>query len=465
MEKVFSKCAESLENGRRLENLSWRLWNRETFCCDDEPTLPTIPIRKPMAKRQDSEYSCSDMPELSTSVESAPSDDELPKQRTDSVRSERPCLIRSDSSDRYRGKEKHMTQVNLAKIMEDIDRNKSSAEVWNRRPDCRIRKASSMPTERVPAAMTALSKSLDEGSESRNTHSVVRGFSPSRISSSYRSSTNISVAETPATTAPSSVMGAKKSSPYKSPVLQKKKPTFYLGASSSSSEGSHLEESFRSYKKPVKKTASFVDEVSTRTLYDDDLSSDDDDVSESAIEDDDMEWESSSESGHSSYNEGAMFQRVESRPDLLRSRRSLLSTMLHEPERAAELQAQASRSTTALRRMPSPHFDVPHIRYPSQEDCQIPGAQAIRVTTGGAHPPTLSPRTTRRNMLSSELTESLRKHLLWERKQKTPIPRRNTSIDVAGLGKYAEGGKGRTSKNNSWHDNKYEYNDFNATGW
>ena len=26
---VFSKCAESIENGRRLENISWRLWNRE----------------------------------------------------------------------------------------------------------------------------------------------------------------------------------------------------------------------------------------------------------------------------------------------------------------------------------------------------------------------------------------------------------------------------------------------------
>ncbi|AOW04549.1 hypothetical protein B0I72DRAFT_142873 [Yarrowia lipolytica] len=33
---VFSKCAESLENGRRLENLSWRLWNRELlYCCDN----------------------------------------------------------------------------------------------------------------------------------------------------------------------------------------------------------------------------------------------------------------------------------------------------------------------------------------------------------------------------------------------------------------------------------------------
>ncbi|WBW72665.1 GATA-like domain protein [Schizosaccharomyces osmophilus] len=30
MWNVFTKCAENLENGRRLENLSWRLWYRET---------------------------------------------------------------------------------------------------------------------------------------------------------------------------------------------------------------------------------------------------------------------------------------------------------------------------------------------------------------------------------------------------------------------------------------------------
>ena len=31
---VFSRYAEFVEQGRRLENLRWRLWNRETFCCD-----------------------------------------------------------------------------------------------------------------------------------------------------------------------------------------------------------------------------------------------------------------------------------------------------------------------------------------------------------------------------------------------------------------------------------------------
>ncbi|EPY50880.1 DUF1752 family protein [Schizosaccharomyces cryophilus OY26] len=34
MWNVFTKCAENLENGRRLENLSWRLWYREAVMTD-----------------------------------------------------------------------------------------------------------------------------------------------------------------------------------------------------------------------------------------------------------------------------------------------------------------------------------------------------------------------------------------------------------------------------------------------
>ncbi|KAH7021635.1 uncharacterized protein B0I36DRAFT_34200 [Microdochium trichocladiopsis] len=55
----------------------------------------------------------------------------------------------------------------------------------------------------------------------------------------------------------------------------------------------------------------------------------------------------------------------------------------------------------------------------------------------------LSPRTTRRNMLANELTESVRRQLLWERQQKTStanavLKRRHTSHDVANLKQYPE---------------------------
>ncbi|PTB40385.1 hypothetical protein M441DRAFT_104117, partial [Trichoderma asperellum CBS 433.97] len=55
----------------------------------------------------------------------------------------------------------------------------------------------------------------------------------------------------------------------------------------------------------------------------------------------------------------------------------------------------------------------------------------------------LSPRTTCRNILATELTESLRRHLLWERQQKSStanavLKRRHISHDVANLKQYPE---------------------------
>ncbi|RYF39748.1 MAG: DUF1752 domain-containing protein, partial [Cytophagaceae bacterium] len=34
---VFNKISDAMEDGKRLENLSWRLWNRETFVCSRMP--------------------------------------------------------------------------------------------------------------------------------------------------------------------------------------------------------------------------------------------------------------------------------------------------------------------------------------------------------------------------------------------------------------------------------------------
>ncbi|KAI7877082.1 uncharacterized protein EV154DRAFT_62809 [Mucor mucedo] len=46
---VFSKCKDSLENGRRLENMSWRLWYRESSLKESERTAAStcpIPIQQ-----------------------------------------------------------------------------------------------------------------------------------------------------------------------------------------------------------------------------------------------------------------------------------------------------------------------------------------------------------------------------------------------------------------------------------
>jgi hypothetical protein len=75
---------------------------------------------------------------------------------------------------------------------------------------------------------------------------------------------------------------------------------------------------------------------------------------------------------------------------------------------------------------------------------EVPRSAALPImttTNGIAHQTMLSPKTTRRNMLATELTESLRRHLLWERSQKNAtlnavLKRRHTSHDVANLKRY-----------------------------
>ncbi|KAI5814152.1 hypothetical protein BZA77DRAFT_319711 [Pyronema omphalodes] len=483
---IFSKCAESLENGRRLENLSWRLWNRETFCCDSATTsTSTIEKTKPLSREQSTSTTStestisttstasstasksttsttnstySDMPSLSSSVESLPDVDELPR------RKERPCLVRADSSDRYRhGKERHMTPVNLAKIMTDIDRN-VVAESWSL-----TRRKSPAPA----AAAKEILKKKDqdpvppvEGAEAKSTHSVVRGFSPSRISSSFRSTTNLASKssnneEQTTTTELKSSFSSKAVQNIPGKDKPKKKPMFYLGSSSSSP--SDTEESYRSHRArnahiSNSRNASRNTSRNRNQAFESD-SSDFEDASEE-------EWESSSDEDE---GEQPLFKRVESRPELLASRRSLLSTMLHEPQRAAALQAAATAATNATQQQKQPprrsntHANLTSYNNIPQQEVSVPGAQKInRSSNSGAHPLALSPRTTRRNMLHSELTESLRKGLLWERQQKNgntaALKRRHTAVDFKKLALEAE----RGAVKEGWEAGVSEYH---VAGW
>jgi hypothetical protein len=410
------------------------------------------------------------MPELSVSVESL-SDDELPKVRSEVAgsNSKRPCLIRSDSST-YRGREKHMTSLNLAKIIEDIDG--SSSVEWKAQRQPMQRKASSMPTERVTAAIAALTKSTEEGSEpmsARSTHSIVRGFSPSRISSSYRSAVNVAASPAPSALKPIAPAPA----PAQAPAQKKRRKMFIVGSSSGSDDDDDDDHSYRAparHSNNGKKT-SFQEEVATRTLSNNGGDSEDEQVFDDEEEEEEGCWESSSDSGDSSEDDGALFKRVESRPELLTSRRSLLSTMLHEPERAAQLANAASRSTPALRRHNPPKELQPTVNavnaVNAKEKSEFPGSQPIR-RNNSAHPLAFSPRTTRRNMLATELTESLRKHLLWERQQKngTAMKRRHTALDMTKLVDYPQPRvQDQASKTNSWSNPFEEIHEYHAVGW
>ncbi|KAG8426178.1 hypothetical protein J3459_008357 [Metarhizium acridum] len=221
------------------------------------------------------------------------------------------------------------------------------------------------------------------------------------------------------------------SSPAPKHVQPKKQPArFALGGSCSSSEHSQSIENIKATsaavgKKPMfqiggslcKQSESAVDS-DTEAEY----------VDESAIDDDDSsDWEDSTEDSGKSSVDDKFFQRVESKANLA-SRPSLITLMLAQNERARTLGNQASQSTPAIHRTraapngpslgvsPNDSDEAPLMmkgmrHSPLKPISEIPRSSAQPITTHATHvnfPAAFSPRTTRRNMLATELTESLR---------------------------------------------------------
>ncbi|KAL4785237.1 hypothetical protein BJX76DRAFT_185704 [Aspergillus varians] len=499
---VFSKCADFMEEGRRLENLSWRLWTRETFCVEPENSSDTSVL--PLLRSE-----AADLPELSASVESAASDQaERIEKHIKRPRDldYKPAVVRDDSFSLGRAKEKHLTSLDLERMVLNIKEKKSlepiSPVATLAQPIVDITPRPSTPSPTPPSNTTlkrpsfalndqqkhsteSCSTTAPDGNDSDTANmtidgsdtsvsssgilsskpqlikspSIVRGFSPSLISSSYRSQHRLS-----------SDSGTTKTQvPAKLSPLKKKGGMFTLGGSSGDDDESSFEDRMMhtphhsslsdqlekrpgSNLNPKNKVTTFKEQVGDlkslkdrRESNDEDAIETDDDISESAIEDDeDSDWEDSvTESGRSSVEEKGMFQRVDSRPNLV-SRRSLLTMMMHQPLKMGH----ASRSTPALQRSRLTSPSGPSIPASPPDDDEesltmkgpdVPRSKPIIMkptSQSVAH----SPRTTRRNMLATELTESLRRHLLWERQQKSAtanaFKRRHTAHDMANLKEY-----------------------------
>lgn len=241
--------------------------------------------------------------------------------------------------------------------------------------------------------------------------------------------------------------------------------------------------------------------ANSSAIEDDDEDDDDAIYDESAIddEDDSSEWEDSNEeSGKSSIDSKLNFKRVDSSVNLT-SRRSLITLMLANNDNQVQRNSRlASQSTSALPRAPSStqraHSSSPNdsddaplmmkrgLRAPALNPInEIPrsGARPI-VATASANmyqSNMLSPKTTRRNMMATELTESLRRNLVCERKYKNQsrlnaaLPRRYTSNDVANLKQHPE--TPFMNKNNinkagdTYNDFADEYtgNSYHTHGW
>jgi len=376
------------------------------------------------------------------------------------------------------------------------------------------------------------------GNSERSTTSVVRGFSPSHVSSSYRSIPLLSAPSSIPTADIAAATTSKGPQPKKhqmfalggssgedsmseqtnsvdnhlQPTPQKKKNAVFSFGGSSNEDESSLPQKMKAnsaltqtIQRPLaeKKQTSFQEEVATRTIqeeqpFDDDVfeTDEEDEIDESAIDDDDdsSDWEDSiEESGNASPDED-LFKRVDSRPNLT-SRRSLITTMLHQSDRANALAnaAASSRSTPALHRSRTSSPNGPSVAAsPDSDDPsplmmkkglkpipEIPRSAAqpiIQITTNATpHQLALSPRTTRRNMLATELTVSLRQHLLWERQQKSQtanavLKRRHTAHDVANLKQYPEkvymDKEDKDGINASWNEYfNHGLGEYHSKGW
>ena len=535
---VFSKCAESMEEGRRLENLSWRLWNRETFCCESKPQFlepPTAP-RRPLSQSKE-------MPELSASVDSATSE---VYERIQGSRSHSPNVhIKGLSSGKSsvdnfsvsKGKGKHTTSQVLERMVISIKETKITekdgltglaASVTDALPTS-ISSSDSFPlaTSKAPqptleqpargtseqrasqssttstAPLSSLESAVvhsqtygsDTSAELIQSHSVVRGFALNKISSSLRSQTHLVPNPSPL--------------PIKQiPRPRIEEPTtkggFILGGSSGEDDSSFDDQMSMKPRSSltaglklspaIKKTTSFKEEVESRTIanrshqdedvFESDEEDDDDDVDESAIEEEDedsSDWEdSATDSGQASPTEKNLFKRVDSKPNLV-SRRSLLTTMMHQQDRANDMAVMATKPQPQLQRSRHSTPNGPSVAASPEDESMlemkgsnITRSKPIIMTTSNIHPPALSPRTTRRNMLATELTSSLRKHLLWERQQKNTtanavLKRRHTAHDnLAQMKQYpSASGSGNTSKNNSWNHNVFDHGlgEYHSRGW
>ena len=516
-----------MEEGRRLENLSWRLWNRETFCCDSKPKFPDTPTGKAHTTRP-SFLSKKQAPALSTSVDSVASVEE--GKAEDTTRATRSIPIpRSPpsksitdgfSSGRSRCKpissytlEKMVIDIKNTKINDRDDLNALSTSLTDSLPTVSIKldtvpsqvmmkrqsiqrtsQSSTASTAPIPSSSSTVERSQtfesDTSADIVQSHSIVRGFAPNKISSAQRSTTNLMAGRSPVPIKSALRNG---STSYSSNNTANLKANFTLGGSSDDESsfddsrslrpsaspmvsGSRFPQQLQSKQHHTPKMTTFREEVEIRRDHsnegaiDSDDSDADSDLSESAIEEEDDAWEDDLD--NQSDRDQGLFQRVSSKLNLV-SRRSLLTTGLHESERVAALTAQASK--------PQPSLSQPSIQFnlnpkdqanqrpqPSGISRSKPMAMAIPISQANC---ALSPRTTRRNMLSTELTESLRQNLLWERQFKNTtahafLKRRHTAHEnLSKISKLPNPDQDIPAAKASWNDVFTLNNEYNSRGW
>ncbi|OLL24236.1 hypothetical protein NEOLI_003810 [Neolecta irregularis DAH-3] len=422
---VFTKCKENLENGRRLENLSWRLWFRESLSFDLPPVLPTDILHRNIL-----------LPDLSSSVDSEDSVADI--RSVDNPPATRPPAPTRTLSSRSR----HLTPDRFQRLISALAPHSSGPERWK---EFRLDHPAvfSAPVEKTTtvAKPCALSPAVD--------------LHPSS-SCPHEASQPVQRASTAGATRPhgSVIHGFQiiPSAPTDIPALSQT-AAFYLGASSSPPNNSATPKACP----PLSRVSTFADLIGPPQPPV---------ALDTTAEETDDEWDSIyTSSGNSSPTETQMFPKVEGRPPLA-SNRSLLSCLLESKTCTAKSSAALSRLATPD---PSPRKVTAILKTaPLRSLFRKSSASALSAASANAALQiSASPRTTRRNMLATELSESLRRNLLWERQQKTMtsaavLKRRYTSTDISNLSEFPN--PNSLSPVSTGFD-QADHHEYHAVGW
>ncbi len=511
----------------RLENMSWRLWNQQTLYCTpkyrDRVAATGSSSHNESSDSNQVSRKSSIPPALSSSVDSVTSEDfEDSDEDVDTM-----------SGLERRRMENRITPYGLMTLVTSIADNQEVKEplslslpqdLRRRLEDCHSMKTSqekaaaqgaSSPrpvnTQSATSTVVAATGNSISPSCSANTslsdsssHSIIRGFTTGSGVSSYRSQSQLATAPTPILKSNENGMTTR-TGPSK-----KKTAMFMLGSSGEDDSSfpphtslhSHMNSTSQGLKRPPtsKKQTSFNEHNEIRTFQlpsdesdnaietDEDTDDELEEISESAIEDDDDAWEDDLEEAKDEQKE-LRFHRVDSKPNLV-SQRSMLTSGIHEHQRAAGLRNAASRSTPGMRRSRTSTPNGPSLAASPDGEMVLSGTRfqtsqpkPIILTTSNTNPPASSPRTTRREMLKDELSNSMRAQMLQERHQRNitwnaVLQRRHTSGDVKNLSHFPELGQAdkankkitprikETSNGPAWN-NYFDQGlgEYHAKGW
>ncbi|KAM3447005.1 hypothetical protein MY3296_009128 [Beauveria thailandica] len=442
---VFSRCADSLKQGHRLENLSWRLWQKEQFVSNTKrldaiPATNTLPLTAPSPPQEPCQLSSSvdslaDEGTTKFTCESAPFGILRPRiHRLDSTSSSSKHK-RPISSDEF-------IQMVISIVNDTAPLSASTATL----PLTALKNEMDLPapapiaTETINRTRHRPAESAHGGSCSSREQGVsVEWSKPSLASGPHKamiqSSGSSEFASTKITIKPARALGPLK-----------------------------IKQLIAASHKSQPKAGCAID-----------TDAEDDCVNESAIVDDDddlSDWEDSMELGGKSGIEDMFFQRVEPKP--LVSRPSLITLMLAQNERQKNGSNQASHSASASTR--SRAWTSAPIPRASHHPNQGPLTRKGMRSSNRVHAQVfLSPASTRRNMLTAELTESLRRHLLWERRQKNStanavLKRGHASDDGASLEQFTKKPHLKQSEDadaSTWNQyfNKNTLSGYHSKGW